>query len=116
MIADLEKHQVAVHALDGPRGPRGVVKPGLIVMAQSTGVPIVPVYISVNRAWVLNSWDRTLIPKPFSKVTVRWDKPIPVPEHLSEEAFESTRKQIEQHMKENQTRDDREIGWESPLL
>jgi len=116
MIADLAENQVAVHALDGPRGPRGVVKPGLIVMAQSTGVPIVPVYISVDRAWVLNSWDRTLIPKPFSTVTVRWDKPISVPEHLNEEAFESTRKQIEQHMKENQTRDDREVGWESPLL
>ncbi|TRZ74660.1 MAG: DUF374 domain-containing protein [Deltaproteobacteria bacterium] len=116
MIADLAENQVAVHALDGPRGPRGVVKPGLIVMAQSTGVPIVPVYISVDRAWVLNSWDRTLIPKPFSKVTVRWDKPISVPEHLNEEAFESTRKRIEQHMKENQTRDDRELGWESPLL
>jgi lysophospholipid acyltransferase (LPLAT)-like uncharacterized protein len=116
MIADLAEHQVAVHALDGPRGPRGVVKPGLIVMAQSTGVPIVPVYISVNRAWVLNSWDRTLIPKPFSIVTVRWDKPISVPEHLTAEAFESMRKQIEQYMKENQTRDDREIGWESLLL
>ena len=47
IIADLAENQVAVHALDGPRGPRGVVKPGLIVMAQSTGVPIVPViYLS----------------------------------------------------------------------
>jgi lysophospholipid acyltransferase (LPLAT)-like uncharacterized protein len=116
MIADLAENQMAVHALDGPRGPRGVVKPGLIVMAQSTGIPIVPVYISVNRAWVLNSWDRTLIPKPFSTVTVRWDKPISVPEHLNEEAFESTRKQIEQHMKENQIRDDQEQGWTTPLL
>jgi len=116
MIADLAENQMAVHALDGPRGPRGVVKPGLIVMAQSTGIPIVPVYISVNRTWVLNSWDHTLIPKPFSTVTVRWDKPISVPEHLNEEAFESTRKQIEQHMKENQIRDDQEQGWTTPLL
>jgi len=116
MIADLAENQMAVHALDGPRGPRGVVKPGLIVMAQLSGIPIVPVYISVNRAWVLNSWDRTLIPKPFSTVTVRWDKPISVPEHLNEEAFESTRKQIEQHMKENQIRDDQEQGWTTPLL
>lgn len=116
MIADLAENQMAVHAVDGPQGPRGVVKPGLIVMAQSTGVPIVPVYISVDRAWVLNSWDRTLIPKPFSTVTVRWDKPISVPEHLNEEAFESTRKQIEKHLKENQNRDDRKLGWKFPLL
>ena len=116
MIVDLAENQMAVHVLDGPQGPRGVVKPGLIVMAQSTGVPIVPVYISVDRAWVLNSWDRTLIPKPFSKITVRWDGPISVPANLNEEAFESTRKQIEQHMKENQTRDDRQLGWTKPLL
>ena len=116
MIADLAENQVAVHALDGPRGPRGIVKPGLIVMAQLSGIPIVPVYISVNRAWVLNSWDLTLIPKPFSTVTVRWDKPISVPEYLNEEVFESTRKQIEQHMKENQIRDDQEQGWTTPLL
>ncbi len=116
MIADLAENQMAVHALDGPRGPRGVVKPGLIVMAQSAGVPIVPVYISVDRAWVLNSWDRTLIPKPFSTITVRWDDPIYVPEKRDEETFESIRKQIERHMKENQIRDDQKQGWTSPLL
>ena len=116
MIADLAENQMAVHALDGPRGPRGVVKPGLIVMAQSAGVPVVPVYISVDRAWALKSWDRTLIPKPFSTITVRWDDPIVVPEDIDEETFESTRKQMEQHMKENQNKDDAEKGWISPLL
>jgi hypothetical protein len=116
MIADLAENQVAVHALDGPRGPRGVVKPGLIVMAQLSGVPIVPVYISVNRAWLLNSWDRFIIPKPFSTVVIRWDSPIYVPKIMDNETFENTRKYIQQHMKENQTRDDRDLGWESRLL
>jgi lysophospholipid acyltransferase (LPLAT)-like uncharacterized protein len=116
MIADLAENQVAVHALDGPRGPRGVVKPGLIVMAQSTGVPIVPVYISVDRAWVLNSWDRFIIPKPFSTVVIRWDSPIYVPKSMDNETFENTRKKIEQHLKENQIRDDQEQGWTTPLL
>jgi len=116
MIEDLVQNQMAVHVLDGPRGPKGVIKPGLIVMAQLSRVPIFPFYISVNRAWVLNSWDRTLIPKPFSTITVRWDEPIYVPEQLDDTTFESTRKQIEQHMKENQIRDDREQGWTSPLL
>jgi lysophospholipid acyltransferase (LPLAT)-like uncharacterized protein len=116
MIADLAQHPLAAHVLDGPRGPRGVIKPGLIVMAQSSGVPVLPVYISVDKAWVLNSWDRTLIPKPFSTITVRWGDPIYVPEMPGEETFESTRKQIEQNMKENQIRDDAERGWTSPLL
>jgi lysophospholipid acyltransferase (LPLAT)-like uncharacterized protein len=107
---------MAVHVLDGPRGPRGVVKPGLIVMAQLSAAPIFPVYISCDSAWILNSWDRTVIPKPFSTITVRWDDPIYVPEKLDDETFEKTRKQIEQHMKENQNKDDAEKGWIYPLL
>lgn len=116
MIADLSQNPFAVHVLDGPRGPKGVVKPGLVVMAQLSGVPIFPAYLSVNKAWVLNSWDRTLIPKPFSTITVRWGDPIYVPERLNDETFESIREQIEQHMKENQIREDAERGWTSPLL
>lgn len=116
MVEDLVDHQIAVHILDGPRGPRGIVKPGLIVMAQLSGVPIVPVYISVNRAWVLDSWDRFIIPKPFSTVVIRWDSPIYVPKGMDSESFENTRKNIEQHLKENQIQDDREQGWTMPLL
>ena len=116
MVEDLVHHQLAVHILDGPRGPRGVVKPGLIVMAQLSGVPIVPVYISVNRAWVLDSWDHFIIPKPFSTVVIRWDSPIYVPKSMDNEKFENTRKNIEQYLKENQIRDDREQGWTTPLL
>jgi hypothetical protein len=112
MISDLAQNQFAVHVLDGPRGPRGVVKPGLIVMAQASGVPIFPFYITVDRAWVLKSWDRTLIPKPFSRVFVRWGSPVYVPEHLDDTGFETIRQEIEEHMKENQTHDDRELGWE----
>ncbi len=116
MVEDLVHHQLAVHILDGPRGPRGVVKPGLIVMAQLSGVPIVPVYISVNRAWVLDSWDSFIVPKPFSTVVIRWDSPIYVPESMDSEVFENTRKNIERHLKENQILDDQEQGWTTPLL
>lgn len=115
MITDLEQNLFAVHVLDGPRGPRGVIKPGLIVMAQSSGAPIFPFYITVDRAWVLNSWDRTLIPKPFSRIFIRWGTPFYVPEHLDDAGFENIRQQIEQHMKENQTRDDQEFGWKDLL-
>jgi lysophospholipid acyltransferase (LPLAT)-like uncharacterized protein len=116
MIASLTDYQIAVHVLDGPQGPRGVVKPGLVVMAQLSGVPIFPIYISVDRAWVLNSWDRTVIPKPLSTITFRWGKPIYVPKDLDNESFENIRTQIERYMKENQNRDDQEQGWTSPLL
>jgi len=110
MIAYLDHHPMAVHVLDGPRGPRGIVKPGLVVMAQSSGAPIFPIYITVDRAWVLKSWDRTLIPKPFSRIFIRWGEPLYVSEYLDATSFESMRKKIEQHMQDNQKRDDQEFG------
>jgi lysophospholipid acyltransferase (LPLAT)-like uncharacterized protein len=116
MITELSVHPVAVHALDGPRGPRGVIKPGLIRMAQLSGAPIIPVYISVNRAWRLKSWDRFLIPKPFSTVRVRWDKPIAVPAELDDALFETIRLDVEKRIRHNQDQDDREHGWRETLF
>lgn len=110
MVEDLREHQIAVHILDGPRGPRGVIKPGLIRLAQLSGVPIFPVYISVSRAWILNSWDRFIVPKPFSTVVTRFDEPIAVPPELTPEEFEALRLRIEQHMLVNQRRDDAAFG------
>lgn len=111
MVDDLRDHPFAVHVLDGPRGPRGVVKPGLIVMAKQSGAPIIPVYISPSRAWVLRSWDRCLVPKPFSKIVIRWDHPMAVPKETDEQAFEEIRSGIEKQMLENQRRDDGRFGW-----
>jgi lysophospholipid acyltransferase (LPLAT)-like uncharacterized protein len=116
MVAQLSTHPLAVHAVDGPQGPRGLVKAGIIRMAQLSGAPIIPVYISVNRAWVLRSWDRFLLPKPFSTVWVRWDEPIPVPAMLDNDAFDAIRMQIEKRMLDNQKEDDRQRGWGETLF
>ncbi len=111
MVDDLKDHSFAAHVLDGPQDPRDIVKPGLIVMAGQSGLPIVPFYISVSRAWVLRSRDRCLIPKPFSRIVVRWGKPRTVPGDMDERAFEDARQGIEAHMLENQREDDRRFDW-----
>ena len=111
MVEDLRNHAFAVHVLDGPKGPRGVVKPGLIALARQSGVPVVPVYISMSRAWILKSWDRCLVPRPFSKVVIRWDAPRAVAPEMDERTFETVRSGIEAHMLENQRADDRRFGW-----
>ena len=116
VVTELSTHPVAVHAVDGPQGPRGLIKAGIIRMAQLSGAPIIPVYISVNRACILKSWDRFLIPKPFSTVWVRWDEPIPVPATLDNDAFESFRLEIEKRMRDNQQGDDRKRGWGETLF
>jgi lysophospholipid acyltransferase (LPLAT)-like uncharacterized protein len=116
IVAELASHPFAVHALDGPQGPRGVVKAGIIRMAQLSGVPIIPVTISVTRAWILGSWDRFLIPKPFSTVRVCWEDPIPVPAELDDAAFERIRLDLEKRMRDNHDRDDRENGSRESLF
>lgn len=69
----------AVFTVDGPRGPRYVVKPGAVLLARNTGVPVVAFHIALERAWVLRSWDALMIPKPFSRGVLRVEAPFTVP-------------------------------------
>jgi len=71
--------------LDGPRGPRRKVKPGPAGLARSAAVPMTTFHAAVENAWVLKSWDRMMIPKPFSRVLVRVGKLISVPADASDE-------------------------------
>ncbi len=68
--------------VDGPRGPAERVKHGAISLASNGGLPIVPITFMASRAWRLKSWDRFIIPKPFSVVTVVYGKHISIPEDL----------------------------------
>jgi lysophospholipid acyltransferase (LPLAT)-like uncharacterized protein len=74
--------------LDGPRGPRHQVKPGPVALARSSSVPLTMFHAAVDRAWVLNSWDRMMIPLPFSRVLVRFGKLIAVPSNATDEDIE----------------------------
>ena len=69
----------AAFTIDGPRGPRYVAKRGPVQLAKATGVAITPFYVAVEKKWVLNSWDRFVIPKPFSRALVRVAPRIYVP-------------------------------------
>jgi lysophospholipid acyltransferase (LPLAT)-like uncharacterized protein len=80
---------------DGPRGPRYECQPGVIKLAESAGVPVIPVHAAYSRAWRLKTWDRLVIPMPFSKVRVTFGEMIPVPRKLDPEAFEAARARLE---------------------
>ncbi len=76
---------------DGPKGPRYSVQPGVIKIAQATETEIVPIHIRYGAAWRLKSWDRFVIPMPFSKVSITFGEPQGIPKNLSEEDFEKAR-------------------------
>jgi lysophospholipid acyltransferase (LPLAT)-like uncharacterized protein len=67
--------------VDGPRGPWREVKPGVLALARRLAVPLIPITFSCRRTWVLRSWDRMVLPKPFSRVVVAYGEPWP-PERL----------------------------------
>lgn len=62
---------------DGPRGPAQIAKPGVTQLAQVVDATVGAIYLHPHRAWILRSWDRFLIPRPFSRVTVGWAAPAP---------------------------------------
>jgi lysophospholipid acyltransferase (LPLAT)-like uncharacterized protein len=66
-------------SIDGPRGPRHVAKMGAVLLAKKTGQAVLPFGVNAERFWSLKSWDRMQIPKPFSRVHVRFAPPIFVP-------------------------------------
>ena len=84
----LEQGWTVAFTLDGPRGPRHKVKPGPVALARSSGAPLTMYYAAVDKAWVLKTWDRLMIPAPFSRVLVRFGKLIPVPKNAGDAEME----------------------------
>jgi len=98
LIDHLAEHRLAGHIIDGPRGPFGVVKPGVIRLAHATDSVIVPFYTRADRAWYARSWDMFFLPKPFSKVVLRFGEKIEFRQTETSEAFEEQRKALEDVM------------------
>lgn len=74
---------------DGPRGPRYAFQPGVVKLAETSGAPIVPVHVRFSAAWRLKTWDRLVIPKPFSRITVTFGERVAIPPKLDAEAFQA---------------------------
>jgi lysophospholipid acyltransferase (LPLAT)-like uncharacterized protein len=84
----LDEGWTVAFTLDGPRGPRHKVKSGPVGLGKSSGLPLTTFHAAVEKAWVLNSWDRMMIPHPFSRVLVRVGKLIHVPNDATEQDVE----------------------------
>jgi lysophospholipid acyltransferase (LPLAT)-like uncharacterized protein len=63
---------------DGPRGPARVTQPGSVAAARALGIPIVPVAFGAARAWKLRTWDRFVVPQPFSRALLVYGPPLTI--------------------------------------
>jgi lysophospholipid acyltransferase (LPLAT)-like uncharacterized protein len=92
---EIENGFSVAFTIDGPRGPCYVAKPGPVLLAKLTGAPIVPFYIAIEDAWVLNTWDRLMIPKPFSRALMRVAQNIHVPPDAGDDEIARLHRQMQ---------------------
>jgi lysophospholipid acyltransferase (LPLAT)-like uncharacterized protein len=90
----IEAGHPAIFTADGPRGPIYRTKMGPIKLAHLTGARIGAFHLEPERAWTMRSWDRFLVPKPFTRIVVSWARWTTVPGDLDESQFEQQREEL----------------------
>jgi lysophospholipid acyltransferase (LPLAT)-like uncharacterized protein len=85
----------AALAPDGPRGPRHRAQSGIITLAQLTEIPIIPVAVGARWKIEFQSWDRFLLPLPYSRVVVAYGEPVVVPRDADASLLEQKRQELE---------------------
>ncbi|MDD5556605.1 MAG: lysophospholipid acyltransferase family protein [bacterium] len=98
---------------DGPRGPRYRVQPGVVILSQMSGVPIYPATYDMRRKRRLASWDRFIVPMPFTKAAFVMAGPISVPENADAAGREEIRRRLEETMRGNDREAARMLGIEA---
>ncbi len=83
---------------DGSRGPAKVAQPGAVLLASKTGGVIMPIMWSASKYYTVNSWDRTILPKLFSRIDFHYGEPLVVPKNLDAKGIEEYREKMETHL------------------
>ncbi len=86
MVRQVRSGRNAALTVDGPKGPARVVQPGVVQLARLTGAWVLPITSSSSRPRFLASWDRYLLPGPFSRNVVGYGEPFALPDDGSDEA------------------------------
>lgn len=110
-----EPGRYAATVADGPQGPRYQARAGMISLAMKTGLPLIPLMWSAKRVWVLkNTWDRTMIPKPFAKIVLNAGPEFRYPPNLTPAQRGEALLELEQAM--NKLKDELDLitGYQDP--
>ncbi len=93
--SQLEQGTSVVFTIDGPRGPKYVAKPGPVLLSRASAAPMAALYVALSDAWVLNTWDAMMIPKPFSKALVRISAKLQVPAEAGDAEMTEFHRQLQ---------------------
>lgn len=98
MIRRLQRGQIVAMLPDGPRGPAGVAKPGVVALARAGRVRLIPIGIAASPAIRFGSWDRAMLPLPFARVHCHYGEPLIVPKKAKGEELERFRLALEREL------------------
>ena len=116
MFALAERKHLVI-ATDGPRGPRRLVKDGIVYLASQSGLPIVPTALACSWAWKPRGrWTDMVIPWPFSRGVVLGGDPIRIPPGLSPQQLGPYRDQLQQAMDRLQEQAERLVSGNDSIL
>lgn len=99
MAKRLEQGRDVAFTIDGPRGPRYIAKPGPVMLARRTGCPILVFHIGVDRGKTFEkTWDRFLLPQPFTRAVVLISPPIYVPQDVDRETLATKHAEMQREL------------------
>lgn len=87
----------AIH-VDGPRGPRRTVQPGILTIAARSGLPIQPIAIAASPCLRFGSWDRMFLPLPFARIACHYGSVVSLPKNADDKGLEHALAQVQQEM------------------
>ncbi|WP_319548035.1 lysophospholipid acyltransferase family protein [Desulfogranum marinum] len=98
LIAEVQRGHNAAIVADGSQGPARKAQAGCILVASKSGAPILPIVWSASRYFAFKSWDRTVVPLPFSTIFVRYGEPVSIPADIKGEQVEEYRQMLEKQL------------------
>lgn len=110
-IRELRKGATMAITPDGPRGPSKVVQGGVMAMARKAGATLVPCGVSAKPRFIAKSWDRYMIPLPFSRCLLNFGEPLVVPPDATDEQVEEIRLKLESEITRLEIEAERMLGY-----
>lgn len=112
MMQSKDKSYLCGTPVDGPRGPARKLKKGMVILARETDSYFIPMAASGTRVWTFpKAWDRTILPKPFSKMVVGFGEPCKIQAGLEAEKLEVRCLELEAELNELTDQIDRTCGY-----
>ena len=96
---------------DGPRGPSKIVQGGVMAMARKSGAYLVPCGVSARPRVLAKSWDRYMVPLPFSRCLMNFGDPLKVPPNATDEEVEAVRLKLESEITRLEMEAERMMGY-----